>query len=81
MYSPRLPSERSSVTILMADDDEDDRVLTAGALKRSRLWDPANHRDRKTFPSHGRIIAEQTKVVSVQDSEAYVEQSYRERLY
>jgi len=25
------------VTILMADDDEDDRLLTAGALKRSRL--------------------------------------------
>ncbi|MGH2896464.1 MAG: response regulator, partial [Solirubrobacteraceae bacterium] len=26
-----------SITILMADDDEDDRVLTADALKRSRL--------------------------------------------
>ena len=25
------------ITILMADDDEDDRVLTAGALKRSRV--------------------------------------------
>jgi two-component system, response regulator len=29
--------ERKSITILMADDDEDDRVLTAGALKRSRV--------------------------------------------
>jgi hypothetical protein len=38
-------------------------------------------RDRKTFPTHGRILAEQTKVVSVEESEAYVEQSYRERLY
>lgn len=28
---------RNSVTILMADDDEDDRVLTADALRRSRL--------------------------------------------
>ena len=28
---------KSSVTILMADDDEDDRLLTADALKRSRL--------------------------------------------
>lgn len=26
-----------SITILMADDDEDDRLLTADALKRSRL--------------------------------------------
>jgi PPOX class probable FMN-dependent enzyme len=51
------------------------------ALKRSRLWDPAGRRDRTTFPSHGRIIAEQTKIVSVQDSETYVETSYRERLY
>ena len=30
-------SERRSITILMADDDEDDRVLTADALKQSRL--------------------------------------------
>jgi CheY-like chemotaxis protein len=28
---------RGSITILMADDDEDDRVLTADALNRSRL--------------------------------------------
>jgi PPOX class probable FMN-dependent enzyme len=51
------------------------------ALKRSKLWDPDGRRDRATFPSHGRIIAEQTKVVSVQESESYVETSYRERLY
>ena len=49
------------------------------ALKRSRLWDPSVQRDRKTFTTHGRILAEQTKVVSVQESEAYDEQSYRER--
>jgi CheY-like chemotaxis protein len=29
--------ERHSITILMADDDEDDRVLTADALRRSRV--------------------------------------------
>jgi CheY-like chemotaxis protein len=37
MYSSDKPASRSSITILMADDDEDDRVLTAGALKRSRV--------------------------------------------
>jgi CheY-like chemotaxis protein len=37
MPSPKPALERSSITILMADDDEDDRVLTADALKRSRL--------------------------------------------
>ena len=51
------------------------------ALKRSELWNPAVQRDRKTFPSHGRIIAEQTKAVSIAESEAYVEKSYKERLY
>jgi len=37
MSSSRADYERKSITILMADDDEDDRVLTAGALKRSRV--------------------------------------------
>jgi CheY-like chemotaxis protein len=34
-----MPSSepRRSITILLADDDEDDRVLTADALRRSRL--------------------------------------------
>jgi PPOX class probable FMN-dependent enzyme len=51
------------------------------ALMRSRLWDPTTYLDRSTFPSHGRILAEQTKTVSVEDSEAYVARSYKERLY
>ena len=51
------------------------------ALMRSRLWDPTTHVDRSTFPSHGRILAEQTKTVSVEESEAYVARSYREKLY
>ena len=34
MHSSNAPNP---VTILLADDDEDDRVLTAGALRRSRL--------------------------------------------
>jgi CheY-like chemotaxis protein len=37
MRLPDLPEERTPLTILMADDDEDDRLLTADALKRSRL--------------------------------------------
>jgi CheY-like chemotaxis protein len=37
MRLPDVPGVRSSITILMADDDEDDRLLTADALKRSRL--------------------------------------------
>jgi CheY-like chemotaxis protein len=37
MLSSDPPAERSSITILLAEDDEDDRILTSGALKRSRL--------------------------------------------
>jgi CheY-like chemotaxis protein len=37
MHSFDNSASRSSITILMADDDEDDRVLTAGALQRSRV--------------------------------------------
>ena len=51
------------------------------ALMRSRLWDPTTSRERSAFPSHGRILSEQTKTVSVEESEAYVAKSYRERLY
>ena len=51
------------------------------ALMRSNLWDPMRYVDRSTFPSLGRILADQTKAVSVEESEAYVARSYRERLY
>jgi CheY-like chemotaxis protein len=37
MQSTSPAREHSPITILMADDDEDDRVLTADALKQSRL--------------------------------------------
>jgi CheY-like chemotaxis protein len=35
VYSPSPSRQHRSITILMADDDEDDRVLTAGALRQS----------------------------------------------
>src|SRR3954471_2443815 len=37
MHSSSQLTNHRPLTILMADDDEDDRVLTADALKRSRL--------------------------------------------
>jgi CheY-like chemotaxis protein len=37
MPSPSQAREHNPLTILMADDDEDDRVMTAVALKQSRL--------------------------------------------
>ena len=37
MHSSDRRTPNGSIMILLADDDEDDRVLTAGALRRSRL--------------------------------------------
>lgn len=39
MHSSEAPAKRGSVTLLMADDDEDDRALTADALKRCLVND------------------------------------------
>jgi CheY-like chemotaxis protein len=37
MHSANTRAKQQSITILLADDDEDDRLLTADALKRSRM--------------------------------------------
>ncbi len=51
------------------------------ALKRSRLWDPSAQVERSSFPSLGRIIADQQNEWTVEDAEARLEASYRDRLY
>ena len=53
----------------------------AKALMRSKLWDPERHIDRKSFPSLGRILADQTGVQSPEVAEAAVEEAYRTKLY
>jgi PPOX class probable FMN-dependent enzyme len=51
------------------------------ALIRSRLWDPAAHVERGTFPSLGRILSDQTAAVDVAEAEASIADAYRTRLY
>lgn len=51
------------------------------ALIRSKLWDPSRHVARESFPSLGRIVAEQTAIMSVEAAEQFVGTSYREALY
>ena len=53
----------------------------AKALMRSNLWDPERHIDRKSFPSLGRILADQTGLQSPEVAEAAVEEAYRTKLY
>ncbi len=53
----------------------------AKALRRARLWDPATQVERSTFPSLGRILAEQTQAFSAEDAERRIEDSYRTKIY
>ena len=51
------------------------------ALKRSQLWSAGNHVERRTFPTLGQIIAEQTGQCSSEEAEARIESDYRLKLY
>jgi uncharacterized protein len=51
------------------------------ALMRAKLWDPSRHVARDSFPTLGRIVAEQTAVMSAEAAESFVTASYRDRLY
>ncbi len=53
----------------------------AKALKRSRLWDKAAQVERSSFPSLGRIIADQQADWTVEAAEARIERAYREKMY
>jgi uncharacterized protein len=51
------------------------------ALKRARLWHPEEHVDRNSFPSLGRIVAEQTGHCSADEAEAWIASDYEHKLY
>jgi uncharacterized protein len=51
------------------------------ALKRAKLWDAERHVARSSFPTLGRIIADQTGVCDAAEADARVEEGYRTRLY
>ena len=51
------------------------------AMIRSRLWDPDSRIERESLPSLGRMIADQVSGYDGEETEAYVQEGYRERLY
>lgn len=53
----------------------------AKALIRSNLWNPEKQVERRSFPSLGRILAEQIGGMDPKEAEAAVEEGYRTRLY
>lgn len=72
--------ERTPTLGLLVDVDE--AFFHCGkALIRSNLWDPAVQVERSSFPTLGRIVAEQTRAIGVAEAEARMEEGYRLRLY
>ncbi|MEK9969099.1 MAG: pyridoxamine 5'-phosphate oxidase family protein [Ferrovibrio sp.] len=53
----------------------------AKAMMRSDLWNPAKHVPRSSFPSLGKVIADQVAGLEVKAVEAVIEEGYRTRLY
>jgi PPOX class probable FMN-dependent enzyme len=51
------------------------------ALLRSKLWAQEAQVERSSFPTLGRIVAEQTKAVDAAEADANLEEAYRLRLY
>lgn len=51
----------------------------AKALMRSKLWDPERRIDRESFPSLGRILADQTGVQPPEAAEAAVGEACRDK--
>lgn len=51
------------------------------ALIRSKFWAPETQVERTSFPTLGRIVAEQTKAIDAAEAEANLEEAYRTRLY
>jgi PPOX class probable FMN-dependent enzyme len=53
----------------------------AKAFIRSRLWDPEAHQDRKSFPSLGQILADQTRIGSGPENDKDIADGYKKKLW
>ncbi|MGE0722974.1 MAG: pyridoxamine 5'-phosphate oxidase family protein [Alphaproteobacteria bacterium] len=51
------------------------------ALKRSKLWHDDHKIERTSFPTLGKIIADQTNGCTAEDADKRLEESYRNKLY
>ena len=53
----------------------------AKAIIRSKLWDAETKVERKSFPTLGKIIADQVGGLKAEDADAGIEEAYRSKLY
>lgn len=80
LLAPSTVQERPPVTGFVVSVEE--AYFHCGkALIRSKLWDPAAQVPRHSFPTLGRIVAEQTRLVEAEEADRNLEEAYRSRLY
>lgn len=53
----------------------------AKAMIRSEIWNPEKLQDRASFPSLGRIVADQVAGVDAEAADRAIDEAYRSRLY
>lgn len=80
LLAPSTVQQRPSLTGLIVTVEE--AYFHCGkALIRAKLWDPSSQVPRHSFPTLGRIVAEQTRMVEAEEADRNLEEAYRSRLY
>ena len=80
LLEPMAVQEKTPKLGLLVEVDE--AYFHCGkALIRSKLWAQDAQVERGSFPTLGRIVAEQTRVVDAAEADANLEEAYRTRLY
>lgn len=80
LLEPTTVQEKTPKLGLLVEVDE--AYFHCGkALIRSKLWAQDAQIERGSFPTLGRIVAEQTRAVDAAEADANLEEAYRTRLY
>jgi PPOX class probable FMN-dependent enzyme len=80
LLAPSTVQQRPPLTGLIVTVEE--AYFHCGkALIRAKLWDPSSQVPRHSFPTLGRIVAEQTRMVEAEEADRNLEEAYRSRLY
>lgn len=80
LLEPTTVQEKTPKLGLLVEVDE--AYFHCGkALIRSKLWAQDAQVERSSFPTLGRIVAEQTRAVDAAEADANLEEAYRTRLY
>ena len=71
----KIPKSALLVTV------EEAFLHCAKALIRSRLWEPERHIERSSFPPFGHMLSDQIGGLDAEETERFVQQGIRDRMY